>query len=227
MKLGILLSGGKDSVYAAYLSSKNNEITCAITIKSLNKESYMFHTPNIDLVKYQTDSMDIPLIIAETQGVKEEELLDLKKAIAEAKEKYKLEGIVTGAVASVYQAERIQKICDELNLKCLNPLWQINQIKLLEELLKNKFEVIIGGVFAYPFDETLLGKFIDKDIINMLKRMEEKYKINPAGEGGEIETFVTDCPLFKKKIKILKANIEFENHSGVYNISEAKLIDKE
>ncbi len=226
MKYGILLSGGKDSVYAAYLASKDNEISCAITIKSLNKESYMFHTPNIDLVKYQTESMEIPLIVAETQGVKEEELTDLKEAIAEAKEKYQLDGIVTGAVASVYQAERIQKICDELGLKCFNPLWQINQIQLLQELLENKFEVLIGGVFAYPFDETLLGKFIDEDIIAMLKDMQEKYKINPAGEGGEIETFVTDCPLFKKKIKILEANTDFEKHAGTYNITKVELVDK-
>ena len=29
-----------------------------------------------------------------------------------------------------------------------------------------------------------------------------RYKINPAGEGGEIETFVLNCPLFKKELKI-------------------------
>ncbi len=32
--------------------------------------------------------------------------------------------------------------------------------------------------------------------------MPKKYKIHPAGEGGEFETFVLNCPLFKKSLKV-------------------------
>ena len=78
---------------------------------------------------------------------------DVVETLQQAKEKYQIEGIVTGAVASTYQASRIKKICDELNLECLNPLWQIDQIQLLKELVENKFEVIINGIAAYPLDE--------------------------------------------------------------------------
>ena len=87
MKCGILFSGGKDSTYAAYLVKKyRNEISCLITLISENPESYMFHIPNIELVKLQAESMGIPLIFLETEGVKEEELKDLKEAIEIAKE---------------------------------------------------------------------------------------------------------------------------------------------
>jgi len=203
MRLGILFSGGKDSVYATYLmKEKGHELKCLITIHSKNKESYMFHTPSIKKTKYQAKVMNIPLRIHKTKGKKEEELKDLKKAIEKAKKKYKLEGIVTGALHSVYQAERIQNICNELHLKCINPLWHKEELPYLEELIKNKFKIIIVGVFAYPLDEKWLGREIDEKFIEEVKDLKEKYKIHAAGEGGEFETFVLDCPLFSKELKI-------------------------
>lgn len=203
MKVGVLFSGGKDSCYAAYLLKKEGqEITCLISIFSKNKESYMFHTPSIEKTKKQAEKMGLPLLIKKTEGKKEEELRDLEKAISSAIKRYKIEGIVTGALASKYQSSRIQKICNKLKIKCFNPLWQKDQIELLEELIKNKFEVIIVGVFAYPLDEKWLLKKIDKDFISKVKKLQEKYGLNPAGEGGEFESFVIDCPLFKEKIKI-------------------------
>lgn len=203
MKVGVLFSGGKDSTYAAYLArQEGHEISCLITIESKNKESFMFHTPSIEQAKKQAEVMEIPLIIVKTKGEKEKELEDLEKAIYDAKKKYQIEGIVTGAVGSVYQSARIQKICNKLGLECFNPLWQKNQIELLEELIKNKFEIIIIGVAAYPLDEKWLGRKIDKKFIIEMKKLQEKYKINPAGEGGETESFVLNCPMFKKGLEV-------------------------
>jgi len=128
MKLGVLFSGGKDSTYALYLAKKfSHEIACIITMDSQNKDSYMFHTP-VDNVGYLAARMQLPLIKFSTQGKKEKELVDLKKAIKLAIKKYEIEGVVTGAVASTYQASRMQKICNELDIYCFNPLWQKNQI---------------------------------------------------------------------------------------------------
>ncbi|MEK6917556.1 MAG: diphthine--ammonia ligase [Nanoarchaeota archaeon] len=203
MKLGVLFSGGKDSCYAAWLAKKEgHELACLISIFSENKDSYMFHTPSITRVEEQAKSMNIPLLIQKTKGKKEEELTDLENAIKDAKEKYKIEGIVTGALKSVYQASRIQNICNKLNLKCLNPLWQKDEIEYLSDLIKYKFKVIITAVAAYPLDENWLGRKIDKKFIEEVKFLKDKYKIHPAGEGGEFESFVLNCPLFKKELKI-------------------------
>jgi len=203
MKLGVLFSGGKDSTLAAWIAKREGyEISCLISIISENKESYMFHTPSISKTKMQAQAMNIPLIVQKTKGEKEIELKDLEKAIKKAKEKYKISGILTGAVESVYQASRVQKICSKLNLECFNPLWLMDQFELLNDLLKNKFDVIITGVFAYPLDSLWLGKVINKKSIDEVQILNEEYKINPAGEGGEFETFVLNCPLFKRKLKI-------------------------
>jgi diphthine-ammonia ligase len=203
MKLGVLFSGGKDSTYAIYLAKKQGyEPVCLISLVSENPHSFMFHTPSISATESQARAMNLPIIIQKTKGKKELELHELKDAIKQAKDKYKIDGIVTGAVESVYQASRIQKICNDLGLECFNPLWQKNQIKLLEDLIKDKFKIIITGVFAYPLDNKWLGRPIDKKFIEEIKLLNEKYKINPAGEGGEFESFVLRCPLFKKELKV-------------------------
>jgi diphthine-ammonia ligase len=205
MKVGLLFSGGKDSTYAGFLALKQGyEVSCLISIVSENKHSYMFHTPSISKTQKQAKAMNIPLVIGQTKGEIEKELKDLEKAIKKAKKKYKIEGVVTGALNSAYQASRIQRICDKLKLECFNPLWQINEEEYMNELIKNKFKVIIVGVFAYPFDETWLGKEIDKKFLEEIKKLNVKYKINVAGEGGEFESFVLNCPLFSKELKIKK-----------------------
>lgn len=203
MKIASLFSGGKDSVYATYFTKKQGyEISCLITLHSENKESYMFHTPSIKKTKNQAKIMNIPLIVHKTKGKKEEELKDLKDAIKKAIKKYNIEGIVTGALHSEYQASRIQKICDDLKIKCINPLWHKPEIDYLNELLKNNFKIIIIGVFAYPLNQSWLGRTINKEFIEEVKVLKEKYKIHPAGEGGEFETFVLNCPLFKRPLEI-------------------------
>ena len=226
MQLGVLFSGGKDSTLALHLAAEKEEVVCLITILSKNKESYMFHTPNIDITALQAEALGLPQITKTTKGEKEKELSDLEDAIAEAARKFQIEGIVTGAVESAYQAERVQRICNRLGLWCFNPLWKHDQKALLEELLKKHFKVIISGVFAYPLDEKWLGKQIDTQLIDRLVDLQQKYGLSPSGEGGEIETTVLDAPLFKKKIDVLDYSIEAKGNSGVFRIKQARLVSK-
>ena len=214
MNCAVLFSGGKDSAYAAYLSKKHGmDLSCLITIISENPESYMFHTPSITKVQKQSKIMNIPLMIQDTKGEKEEELKDLEYVIQKAKKEYEIEAIVTGTVESAYQASRVQKICDYLELDCFNPLWQKNQFELLNDLIKKKFKIIITGVFAYPLDEFWLGREINKEFIEEVTKLSDRYKINPAGEGGEFETFVLRCPLFSRELKIQDKEVTGKNNS--------------
>ncbi len=223
MKLGVLYSGGKDSTLALIKAKDYHEIACLISIVSENQESYMFHTPNIHITKLQSEAMGIPLVKVVTKGEKEKELEDLKKAIIEAKQKHQIEGIVTGAVRSTYQASRVQKICYELELWCFNPLWLKNQLELLREVLERGIHAIISGVFAEPLDEKYLGAQIDEKMIEKLAKVAASHHISPAGEGGEIETTVLEAPVFKKKIKITKSSTKYSKYSGVYTIENAEL----
>jgi len=211
---GILFSGGKDSTYSAYLAKKQGyKLACLISIFSENPESYMFHTPSITRVEKQAKVMGIPLIIQKTKGKKEDELKDLEKAIKNAKQRYKIETIVTGAIQSEYQKKRIQKICEKLKLECFNPLWQKDELEYLNELINTNFKVIVTGVFAYPLTKEWLGREINCEFKEEIIDLNNKYKIHIAGEGGEYETFVLNCPLFKKPLVIKNKKISGEKNS--------------
>jgi diphthine-ammonia ligase len=56
--------------------------------------------------------------------------------------------------------------------------------------------------------------------------LQKKYQINPSGEGGELETFVLDGPIFKKRIRVLKASAAYENYRGRFIIEEMRLEEK-
>lgn len=228
LKLGSLLSTGKDSVYALHIQDRlNYDIKCLITIDSKNKDSYMYHTPTINLAKKQAKALDLPIIIQTTQGKKEIELKDLEIAIKKAKDKHKIQGIITGALFSNYQRTRIEEICDKLNLKCFSPLWHMNQETEMNNLLKNNFKFVMTKIAAEGFKPEWLGQTITQEHIKKLVSLNKKLHINIAGEGGEFETLVLDAPLFKQELIIEKKNIQKDSkHSATLIINKVSLKKK-
>lgn len=228
MRAVALFSGGKDSTYSLFLAKKQgNEIASLVTIKSKNPASYMYHSLNIDFVGEQAEAMDLPLIISYTEGEKEKELNELKEVLKDLKEQVGIEGVVAGAVASNYQKKRVEKICRALGLKLIAPLWHKNQEELLKGLIKENFKVIIAGVYAGGLGEEWLGRELDKENVNKLIEVSKKYGFSLIGEGGELETFVTDCPLFKKKIKIAESEKSWDGVRGELRIKKVELVEKD
>ncbi len=228
VRLGVLLSTGKDSVLAAQLMlDQNYSVECFITIKSKNADSYMYHGPNVDLAKLQAQSAMRPLILQETLGEKEDELKDLRKAIIVAIEKYDIEGIVTGALFSHYQRDRIEKICDELGIKCFSPMWHMPQDKELEVLLARGIKFCIVKIAAEGLTKEWLGKIITQTEINKLLELNAKIGFNVAGEGGEYESLVLDAPFFKERIVLKKTRIEVEDkNTATLIVEDAELVEK-
>ena len=221
MKLAALASGGKDSAYAIYLASKSNEVTTLISIYSKNKESYMFHTPNIHLTRLFSEASDIPLILESSLGIKEVELEDLKNAL----KKTDVDGVVVGAIESEYQKSRVDKICDTLGLEVIAPLWHMDPVSLMSDIVQ-LMDVRIVHVAALGLDQNWLGKRLDKEALKDLIKLNKKYRIHIAGEGGEYETLVLDAPYFLRKIKIEKSKIKWHGDRGSLEVIEANLIDK-
>ena len=207
------------------MAKQNYEIGCLITLNSKNKDSYMFQEFE-PLVKLQAEAMGLPIIIQDTEGKKEEELADLEKAIKKAKQEFGIQGIVTGALFSTYQRDRIEKACDKLGLKIFSPLWHKSQEQHLQELMRNGFKAIIVKVAAEGLDKSWLGKVIDEKVLQDLLKLNEKVGLNIAGEGGEYESLVLDGPSFKKKIVIEDYGIKEDGSSAKRIMKKWRLEEK-
>ncbi|UCE95612.1 MAG: TIGR00289 family protein [Candidatus Bathyarchaeota archaeon] len=223
MRVAALISGGKDSALALHRALQEQfEVKFLVAMIPQREDSWMFHYPNIHLVDYFAEATGIPLVKEETAAIKEEELKDLKRALATLD----IEGVVSGSIASQYQKQRIEKICKEIGIVSITPLWKENQLKLLRELVRQKFKAIITGVYAQGFDEGWLGKQIGTCTINSLIDLKCKYHISLIGEGGEYETLVLDAPFFKKRIDLVEVEKIWKSHSGWLQVKKAHLIAK-
>jgi len=221
MEVALLFSGGKDSAYALWTASSFGwEVKVLLTMLPASDSSYMFHRPNVKWTPLQAEAMGLPLIMQKSSGEKDSELDDLKSLI----QSVKVDGVVTGALSSEYQKEKVDMTCEELGLRSFSPLWHKDGEMLLRDMLNAGFEVIITSVSAEGFDESWLGRRIDDECIKELLKLRDRYGISIAGEGGEMETFVIHSPMFKKRLKILKSEKRWDGVRGVFDITDAKLI---
>ncbi|RLJ00763.1 MAG: hypothetical protein DRP08_06305, partial [Candidatus Aenigmatarchaeota archaeon] len=140
MALVALMSGGKDSWYAAWLMSRRGfSIACAVVMLPHRADSWMFHVPRVREAAEFIRSKGIPVVEVETSGEKEKELEDLEKALREAMNKYGVEGVVSGAIASRYQRSRIGRLAKKLGLESDAPLWGVDPRDYLRRLIRDGF----------------------------------------------------------------------------------------
>ena len=223
MRLASLFSGGKDSTYAAHLASLGgDEVAYLVTMQSQREDSWMFHTVNVHLAPTLAQALDIESVTVETPGEKERELDDLRRAL----EGLDVDGLVTGAVASTYQKSRVDRICDELGLEHVAPLWGRSSPELLDEVLEAGMEIIITAVAARGLDEGWLGRALDQAASEELKRLSLRYGFDVCGEGGEMETLVLDAPWFGSRLEIVRARKIWDGVRGRYLVEEARLNPK-
>jgi predicted ATP pyrophosphatase (TIGR00289 family) len=215
IKLAVLFSGGKDSVYTTGYFLKKNIKPILVSIIP-EKYSFMFHYPNIKWCKLQARAMGLKIYFFKSKS--SEELEVLKKAL----KKLKVNSIAAGAIYSNYQKSRIEKLAKELNLKVFFPLWHKDK-EFLKKML-SQMEVYITAIAAEGLEKSFLSKRFLAEDVDKLSSLNPP--INVFLEGGEGETFVCDASFFKKKIKIEKWKIDFKNTSGFAYIKKAKLIKK-
>ncbi|MBR9689507.1 MAG: diphthine--ammonia ligase [Candidatus Altiarchaeota archaeon] len=195
--LAALISGGKDSWYSAHVVSRlNYPIKCAIVMLPESDDSWMFQVDGVEQTPALLKQHKVPTIVQKTSGEKEVELKDLEKAIRKAVSKYRVEGVVSGAISSEYQRDRIEAIADRVGIASYAPLWGTNQEAYMRRLVKEGFRFKIVSVAADGLDKSWVGKEIDETNVEELIDLSKKYRFNSAGEGGEFETIVVSAPSF-------------------------------
>lgn len=225
MRFAALFSGGKDSTYAVYLAEKlGHEVPILLTVNPASAESYYFHYPNIWITRIQAEVMGKAHIMLQSGPTKEDELRALECLIERVSRE--VDGVLSGIIKSRSQYEAFRGICERKGLEFISPLWNQDPLKLLEQVLMDKFEIVVTGVAAEGLKKEMLGKILDKSLLDFLKDLSEKYGISPVGEGGEMETLVVDAPIFRSRIKIMDYEIYWYGDSGFIDIKTIEIIEK-
>ena len=221
-----LISGGKDSIYNIIKCINNGYKLIAVGHLSpqqkiddkIEIDSYMYQTVGSELCSSIAECLNVPYITKEIKGTtinkelnysetKNDEVEDLFELIKEAKEKFpNINAVSSGAILSTYQKNRVENICQRLNLISLSFLWKIDQSVLLNEMINNNMNSILIKVCAMGLDKEDLMKSL-KEMKNKLISLKDKYGVNVCGEGGEYESITLDCPIYKKRIVIDKYDI--------------------
>ncbi len=221
LRVAALVTGGKDSALALYRAvQQGHEVVCLVTMVPQRADSWMFHSPNVHLTDLFAEAVGIPLVKGDTSGEKETEVADLKRTLAQLS----IDAVVSGAIFSLYQKERIDGICEELGIKHVAPLWHEDPQGILKEILQLKMKTIFVGAYAHGFTQDWLGREIDESTVKDLVDLNRKFQVSIVGEGGEYETLVLDAPFFSKRIRLIETERVWEGTSGCLLVKKAVLV---
>lgn len=203
MTWAALTSGGKDSVLSCQKAlDSGKDVRYLVTARPKNPDSYMFHSANLDAVPVIAKVAGMEYVEIKTHGRKEEELADLETGLAALD----IEGVVAGAVASVYQADRVRAITNRLGLSLFTPLWHMDTEMLVREVAE-RMDARIVVTAADGLDESFLGARFDDSLITRLKQVARARHINIAGEGGEYESLTLNAPFYSRPVTFATSEI--------------------
>jgi len=220
-----------------------------------DEESYMYQTAGSECITTQVEEcLGVPLVIRECVGRSkntslvydhndaqkkklenkvEDEVEDLYELLVEIKRTFpSVEGISSGAILSTYQRTRIESVCSRLGLTSLGYMWRMGpQRNLMECMLKDGLEAVLVKVASPPglmprkhLNKTLGALFYG----GVFDRLKDRFDFHICGEGGEYETLVLDCPIFRKKLVLKEFEIiEGDDGVGIFKIVECCAVEKD
>ncbi|EGG21287.1 endoribonuclease L-PSP domain-containing protein [Cavenderia fasciculata] len=252
MKLVGLISGGKDSIYNLIECIRNGHEVIALAHLKPPKidntqqdeiDSYMFQSVGHNVIEGIAEAMGLPLTQHAINGkphnqgeiyvaTKEDEVEDLYHLLSMVKQSHPdVQGVATGAILSTYQRIRVENVCSRLGFTSFCYLWRREEDQLLRDMIDSKMGAILiktASMGLVPSKH--LMKTIDQ-MYPILKVLNQKYGVNICGEGGEYESLVLDCPLFKKRIELIETEVIVHSDDAFVQVAYAtfqkyKLVDK-
>jgi ABC transporter with metal-binding/Fe-S-binding domain ATP-binding protein len=219
MRLASLYSGGKDSSFSLYVAEQSgHEVPYLVNIVPQDRASWIFHTPNLNVVPTLAEAMGKEVILGSSTGEEDSDMEGLRRAL----EGLDIDGVVTGAVWSDYQWDRMNLVCGDLGLKVISPMWKKDQDMLMEQIIDSGIRAVIVGCYAEGFDESWLGRPINHDTLKDLKALRSKYGISIMGEGGEYESMTLYIPGFSHGFEIAEAEKEWKRNDGTLRVKSLR-----
>jgi uncharacterized protein (TIGR00290 family) len=148
-------------------------------------------------LRWQSEAIGVPIIQRRTSWQNYEK--EFKKVVTALKNKGPKIGIF-GDIDLQEHRDWVEKVCNELSIKPILPLWKEKREGLLKEFVQAGFKAVVVATQANFLGKEWLGRRINKEFIEGLKAVGN---IDLCGEKGEYHTFVYDGPIFKKPVEFI------------------------
>jgi len=218
MKAFVSWSGGKDSCLAYYKALEAG-VNVSFLLTMLDEDGLRSRSHGLkkEVFDAQAKTVEKPIIYKEASWESYEE--KFKEAINQLKV-LGVEAGVFGDLCLPAHKNWVERVCGELGIKALEPLWGEAYENVLNEFFSCGFEAVIISVKSNLIDEDWLGKRFNEKFIDYLKSI----KIDLLGENGEYHTLVTYGPIFKKRIEIVKSKkVQVNDEYSVLNVIKVNL----
>jgi diphthine-ammonia ligase len=198
MRVAVLWTGGKDSCMALHqILNQGHKADSLITF--IGDRPFLCHP--ISLMSMQSLAIGIDHLKIKISAPFFQNYREAIKAIVKERS---LEGIVTGDIDVVdsFHGPWMDDVCRGLDLELMKPLWHIDRMRYLENIMSEGVEFVFSCVNKKFFDKSWLGRIMDKTCLNDLICLNRKFGIDLAGEGGEYHTMVLNSPRFKRSLEL-------------------------
>lgn len=194
-------SGGKDSCFALYEAmGKGYQISHLVNFISKEFHRVSFHGTEARLIQLQSQAIGITLLQKETtrDGYEQEFKEAVQSLIPSG-----VEGMVFGDLYLQEHRDWVERVCRDLGIKAIEPLWGKNTEDILSGFIQKGFEAVIVSAKSDLIDEHWIGRRVDKAFMEYLKKKD----IDICGENGEYHTLVTNGPIFNGRVRLIESRI--------------------
>lgn len=232
-----LFSGGKDSAWALHRAQVAGLSVGRLVTMHAGQDAVLFHVPGTDRIETIAAPIDIPVTRArlETERPSQQsnvsaagdrEAAQLAAVIDRLDDDLPggVAGLISGAVASTFQHDRLTALADRHDIAHFSPLWGANPELAAQRLIETGFEVRIVAVAADGLDRAWLGRRFDGEALADLVELHDRTGVHPLGEGGEFETLVLDGPHMKAALSV-EATRRWDGVRGHLEIRNIEVAD--
>jgi uncharacterized protein (TIGR00290 family) len=199
LRVFVSWSGGKESSLTLFRALKRGlQVEFLFNMLDEDGTRSRGHGLKKEIIEAQSKALGIPVIYGYASWENYE--TEFKRVMKNLKEQG-IEGGVFGDIDIQDHRDWVERVCSEVGLKALEPLWNQKYETLLTEFIDSGFEAIIVSAKADLLDEDWVGQPLNSEFLTYLRR----HNIDLCGENGEYHTFVASGPIFKQRVKILES----------------------
>lgn len=194
-------SGGKDSCLALHRALAGGRPVSALFCMLHEEGNYSrSHGVPRELLAAQAKALGLPICFgsATWEGY--------EQAFKEEVRSMRARGVAAGVFGDIDLAEHrawVERVCGELDIEPLLPLWGEDHRKLVTEFINLGYQALIVSVRMEYLSREWLGRTLTLSSLREL----EAAGVDPCGEGGEYHTFVFSGPLFAHPVDLVTGGV--------------------